>query len=72
MELVEQSKFWFPVHAMVADKENTVCDEESLWFHEGYHEEGEQFMVLDRYKKGATHSIHNYTTRTCSRLKMIF
>ena len=40
-------------------------DEESLWFHEGYHEEGEQFVVLDRYK-GATHSIHN------CRVKMIF
>jgi pimeloyl-ACP methyl ester carboxylesterase len=58
MELVEQSKYRFPVHVMVADKEKTVCDEESLWFMKDTMKKGEKFMVLHRYK-GATHSIHN-------------
>ena len=48
----------FPTHVMVADKEKTVCNEESLWFMKDAMKKADRFMVLHRYKD-ATHSIHN-------------
>ena len=52
----------FPIHIMVADKDMTVCDENSLWDMKIVMKEKEKFMVMHRYKN-ATHSIHNSSSK---------
>ena len=61
-ELGSQSNFRFPIHVMVADKDMTVCDENSLWDMKIVMKEKEKFMVMHRYKN-ATHSIHNSSSK---------
>lgn len=58
MNLAKQTDFDFPIHVMVADKDKTVCDEESLRFMKDTMKKGGKFMVMHRYKN-ATHSVHN-------------
>lgn len=48
----------YPIHVFVADREMTVCSEESLWEMKKIMNENSRFMAIHRYP-GATHSIHN-------------
>mmetsp|Transcript_4314 Transcript_4314/g.6574 ORF Transcript_4314/g.6574 Transcript_4314/m.6574 type:complete len:366 (-) Transcript_4314:24-1121(-) len=61
-ELGSQSNYRFPIHVMVADKDMTVCDENSIWDMKIVMTEKGKFMVMHRYKN-ATHSIHNSSSK---------
>lgn len=57
-----QSNLRFPIHVMVADKDKTVCDENSLWAMKIVMKRAGKFLVMHRYKN-ATHSIHNSSSK---------
>ena len=57
--IANNTSYSFPCHIMVAGKEGTVCDNESIWRMQSLMKEKSYLrMILHRYKD-ATHSIHN-------------
>lgn len=61
-QIAHDTKHRFPIHVMVADKEKTVCDENSIWWMKQIMKEKGKFMVMHRYEN-ATHSIHNSSSQ---------
>ncbi len=58
-DIIENTKYTFPCHIMVAGKEGTVCDNESIWqMQKMMKSKYDMRMILHRYEN-ATHSIHN-------------
>lgn len=51
----------YPIHLFVADREMTVCSEESIWEMKKIMSAQSRFMAIHRYP-GATHSMHNSAT----------
>lgn len=58
-EIIQNGKHTFPCHIMVAGKDGTVCDNESIWqMQQMMKSRSDMRMMIHRYED-ATHSIHN-------------
>lgn len=53
-----KQKHTYPIYIMVADREMTVCSNESIWKMQNIMKAENRFMAIYRYQ-GASHSIHN-------------